>query len=99
MLIEELQRRPFISPHQIEQARWILAKRESGEKSVIQMEQCKCWNELSCLNEESAEWNPITVWMYNFTHDEGAIIQVRENNEIKEAVRIYHCPFCGRDLR
>ena len=98
IIIEELQRRGYFDEKHIRDTRWILAKREAGESSVMRMEQCKCWNEVSCLNDETAEWAPVEVWMYNFTGDEGGMIQVRQGSDILETIQIHHCPICGRFL-
>ena len=83
----------------IPQMEYIVKQRENGNKAPIPKPQCKCWPEVSCLNNDSIEWSQIEVQMYNMPSENGGIIQIRnKDNQLLETVKIYYCPFCGRFL-
>lgn len=91
---EELERRGLIN--YIPTMEKIIEAREKGD-SVSVTSECKCWSEVSCLDEEN--YGPVEIWMYAMTNDEGGMIQVRsKDNKLQDTIRIRYCPFCGRYL-
>ena len=60
-------------------------------------DQCVCNQEVARLNEE---WEPIEVWLYNFSRDQAAVIQVRDSaNQLLTTIEVSFCPLCGRYLK
>ena len=60
-------------------------------------DQCVCNQEVARLNEE---WEPTEIWLYNFSRDQAAVIQVRDaTNQLLTTIEVSFCPLCGRYLK
>ena len=63
------------------------------------MEQCKCWDEISKLNDDYSYL--VELIMINTLNDEpGAYLKVIDgkNNIPLSVTKIHFCPLCGRAL-
>lgn len=93
---EELQRRGLTN--YIPTMEKIFELRKKGDNVLIS-NQCKCWPEVSCLNDDSIEWSQIEIWMYNIPQEEGGTIQIRsKDNQLLDTIKVHYCPLCGRFL-
>ena len=101
MLLEELHRRGYFTPEQIEQAAQTLDNRENGKSDImVETKQCKCWAEVSLLDDND-DVSPYQLFLYNMTGDDVAFLSLRDKytNELYNTTYIHYCPLCGRFLK
>ena len=88
-------------PEQIKQAAQTLDNKENGKSDImIEAKQCKCWSEVSLLNDQD-NFSPYQVYLYNMTEDDLAFLSIRdkEKNTVYNTMYIHYCPICGRFLK